>query len=137
VERPLRPYQQQPFSNRLNAWAVEHNIRDRNGNLYRFQSHQFRHTLGMQLINEDVPLEVISRLLGHRSLAMTQVYAQVKAKKLRAELERVQRKRKTVNYQGQAVKGDPRANDPDTQLVRKGIRGQTLPVAHGMRNEPA
>jgi integrase/recombinase XerD len=128
VGRAPRPFQQQPFNAALNAWAVQHNIRDRNGNLYRFQSHQFRHTLGMKLINEDVPLEVISRLLGHRSVAMTQVYAQVKAKKLRAELERVQRKRKTINYQGQVVKGDPRANDPDTQLVRKGIRGQTLPV---------
>jgi hypothetical protein len=26
------------------------------------------------------------------------------------------------------ITGDPRANDPDAQLLRKGIRGQTLPV---------
>jgi len=26
------------------------------------------------------------------------------------------------------VKGDARANDPEVQLVRKGIRGQTLPI---------
>jgi hypothetical protein len=47
---------------------------------------------------------------------------------LRAELERAARKRKTVNAVGQVVTGDPRANDPDAQLLRKGIRGQTLPV---------
>jgi len=82
----------------------------------------------MQLINEDVPLDVISRLFGHGSLLMTQRYAQKRAAKLRAELERASRKRKTVNAAGQVVTGDPRANDPDAQLLRKGIRGQTLPV---------
>ncbi len=82
----------------------------------------------MRLINEDVPLDVISRLFGHGSLLMTQRYAQKRAAKLRAELERAARKRKTVNALGQVVTGDTRANDPDAQLLRKGIRGQTLPV---------
>lgn len=47
---------------------------------------------------------------------------------MRADLERAARKRKTVDYQGKEVKGDPRANDPEVQMTRKGIRGQTLPV---------
>jgi len=87
-----------------------------------------RHTLGMRLISDDVPLDVISRLMGHTSLRMTERYARKRLAQIRAELERVHRKRKTVNYQGQIVKGDPRANDLDTQMVRKGIRGQTLAV---------
>jgi len=122
------PYKQTTFTRALNTWAVKHNIRDRTGRLYRFQSHQFRHTLGMRLISDDVPLDVISRLMGHASLRMTERYARKRSAQIRAELERVHRKRKTVNYQGQIVKGDPRANDPDTQMVRKGIRGQTLAV---------
>jgi hypothetical protein len=82
----------------------------------------------MRFINEDVPIEVVSRLMGHGSLHMTQVYARIRDKKARSDLERVARKRKTVDYQGKAVKGDPRANDPEVQMTRKGIRGQTLPV---------
>src|SRR6266700_6824431 len=82
----------------------------------------------MRLLNDGVPIEVISRLLGHKSLMMTQVYARVRDKKMRADLERVACMRKTVNAQGQTVKGDSRANDPEAQLVRRGIRGQTLPV---------
>jgi hypothetical protein len=82
----------------------------------------------MRLINDDVPLEVISRLLGHATVRLTERYARKRAAKLRKELERVARKRKTVDYQGRAVKGDPQANDPEAQMVRKGIRGQTLPV---------
>lgn len=47
---------------------------------------------------------------------------------MRTDLERAARKRRTVDYQGKEVKGDPRANDPAVQMTRKGIRGQTLPV---------
>ena len=125
---PQLPFKARTFTRILNAWAYEKHICDQTGKLYHFQSHQFRHTLGMQLINEDVPLDVISRLFGHGSLSMTQRYAQKRAAKLRAELERASRKRKTINAVGQVVTGDLHANDPDAQLLRKGIRGQTLPV---------
>jgi hypothetical protein len=59
---------------------------------------------------------------------MTQVYARVRDQKLRADLERVARKRKMVDYQGNAVKGNWQANDPEVQMTRKGVRGQTLAV---------
>jgi integrase len=124
----LRPYKKSTFARNLNAWAVKNEIKDRNQELWRFQAHQFRHTVGMRLINDDVPLEVISRLLGHATVRLTERYARKRASELRKELERVARKRKTVDYQGRAVKGDAQANDPETQMTRKGMRGQTLPV---------
>src|SRR5215469_10440971 len=114
--------------NCLNEWAVKKNIRDRTNRLYRFQAHQFRHTVGMRLLNDDVPLEVISRLLGHVSVRMTERYAHKRAAQVRAELERTYRRRKTVDAQGNTVKGDPHANDPEVQMIRRGIRGQTLPI---------
>lgn len=125
---PQRPYHQSTFADSLNKWAVEKDIRDQNSKLWHFQTHQFRHTVSMRLINDDVPIEVISRLLGHASVKMTERYARKRKEEVRRELARVQRKRKTVNYQGQVVKGDPGANDPEAQMLRKGIRGQTLPV---------
>ena len=79
-------------------------------------------------MNNDVPLEVIARLLGHSSVEMTKVYARKRNSVIREEFERARRKRKTVNYQGQIVTGDFRANELDVQMLRKGIRGQTLPV---------
>lgn len=124
----LRPYKKSTFERNLNVWAVQHAIKDRTQVLWRFQAHQFRHTVGMRLINEDVPLDVISRLLGHATVRLTERYARKRAAELRKELERVAHHRKTVDYQGRAVKGDPCANDPEAQMVRKGIRGQTLPV---------
>ncbi|WP_338258580.1 tyrosine-type recombinase/integrase [Dictyobacter halimunensis] len=125
---PLKPYKQMTFRRKLNQWAIEHEIKDRNGKLYHFTAHPFRHTVGMRLLNEDVPLEVISRLLGHRSLSMTQVYARIRDSKMRMELERAAQNHKTVDYQGNVVKGDAQANTPEVQMTRKGVRGQTLPV---------
>jgi len=125
---PSKPYLQATFRRQLNEWALQCQITDRHQHPYHFTAHQFRHTVGMRLINENVPLEVISRLLGHQSVSMTQVYARVRDQKLRADLERFARSRKTVDYQGKTVKGDPRANDPAAQMVRRGVRGQTLPV---------
>jgi integrase len=125
---PSQPYLQATFNKPLNEWALKAQITDRHQRPYHFTAHQFRHTVGMRLINEKVPLEVISRLLGHQSVNMTQVSARVRDQKLRADLERVARSRKTVEYQGNTVKGDSRANDPAAQMARKGVRGQTLPV---------
>ena len=59
---------------------------------------------------------------------MTERYAHKRAAQVRAELERTYRRRKTVDAQGNIVKGDARANDPEVQMTRKGIRGQTLPI---------
>lgn len=125
---PQRPYLQSALADALNKWAVEKEIRDQSSKLWHFQTHQFRHTVSMRLINDDVPIEVISRLLGHSSVKMTERYARKRKEEVRRELARVQRKRKTVNYQGHVVKGDPLANDPEAQILRRGIRGQTLPV---------
>src|SRR5947207_845199 len=94
------------FTKLLNRWAAQQDIRDHTGKLYRITAHQFRHTLGMRLLNDGVPIEVISRLLGHKSLMMTQVYARVRDSKMRTDLERVARMRKTVDAHGRTVKGD-------------------------------
>lgn len=125
---PQRPFQQGTFRDNLNAWARKANIRNRLGRLYRFTPHQFRHTVGMRLINDDVPIDTISRLFGHSSTRMTERYAQKRLQTLREELQRIGLKRKTINFQGQLVRGDAVANSLEPQLLRKGIRGQTLPV---------
>jgi integrase len=128
VESHVLPYKTNTFVRKLNEWAIATGIRDSAGRLYRFQTHQFRHTVGMRLINDDIPLDVISRLLGHYSIGPTQVYARKRPAKLREELERAARKRKTVNHKGEVVAGDVHANDTDAKLLLKEVRGQTLPI---------
>lgn len=54
-------------------------------------SHQFRHTLGTRMINNEVPLEIVQRMLDHASPEMTARYATIKDQTLRREWERFQR----------------------------------------------
>jgi site-specific recombinase XerD len=40
--------------------------------------HDFRHLLGFTLINNNIPLEIISKTLGHKSIKTTQRYSNMK-----------------------------------------------------------
>ena len=49
--------------------------------------HRLRHTLATRLINHDMPLASIQRLLGHRTLHMTQRYARLNDTTVRRHFE--------------------------------------------------
>jgi integrase len=72
-----RPIRQASFSQCINKLAYAHQIKDANGKLFRFQSHQFRHTVGTRMINLGVPHHIIQRYLGHKGPEMTSRYAHI------------------------------------------------------------
>ncbi|MGH9171412.1 MAG: tyrosine-type recombinase/integrase [Acidimicrobiales bacterium] len=49
----------------------------REAGIGKVTAHQLRHTLATQAINRGMSLEAIAALLGHRTLAMTMVYARI------------------------------------------------------------
>ena len=65
------------FMAQLNRLAVNKNICDASGQVWRFRSHQFRYTLGAQMINENVPFQVITRQLGHQVASTTLRYVRI------------------------------------------------------------
>jgi len=125
---PRLPYRETAFGNTLNRWAVAQGVCGPDGRLWRFESHQFRHTAAMRLLSNEVPLDTIRRLLGHRSLHMTERYARKRADQVRAELERAQRGHVTIDAACQVVQGDARGADPDLQLATQGLRSAILPI---------
>ena len=58
------------FNSRLKT-AVRHA-----GIMKRVSAHVARHTCASRLVNRDVPVTTIQKVIGHRSLKMTMVYAQ-------------------------------------------------------------
>lgn len=68
---------QASFSQQINKLAYDCQIRDATGKLFRFQSHQFRHTVGTRMINLGVPHHIIQRYLGHKGPEMTSRYAHI------------------------------------------------------------
>jgi integrase len=73
---------------RLERWLRDCDIRDATGRPVRVNSHQFRHTLGTRMINNEVSLETVQRMLDHATPKMTARYATIKDQTLRREWER-------------------------------------------------
>ena len=55
------------FTSYLKDLAEKFDICDSSGKQWNFQSNQFRHTVGTQMINNGVPQHIVQRYLGHES----------------------------------------------------------------------
>jgi integrase len=95
---------------RLTKWLAGLELVDAHGAPATVTPHQFRHTLGTRMINEDIPLEVIRRMLDHGSLSMTQVYARLSDRKLREHFdtfhERINRRGEKLTLQREGGLGE-------------------------------
>ena len=77
----------QTFSqNWFRDFIKENNIKDANGDYYNLTSHQFRRTLGTDMLSKGTNINVIQQVLGHSDPSVTKrFYADVKDKE-RAEV---------------------------------------------------
>jgi hypothetical protein len=93
------PFGQVSLNGTLTKWLLECNVRDEAGRPAHVTPHQFRHTYATRLINKEVPLEVVRRLLDHSSMQMTAHYARLTDRTIREQWE----KAKKVDIRGQDV----------------------------------
>ncbi|MEA5516958.1 tyrosine-type recombinase/integrase [Nodularia sp. UHCC 0506] len=123
------------FNQYLNWLAKKFEIRDSSQEIWHFQSHQFRHTVGTKMINNNVPHHIIQRYLGHSSPAMTSVYARIMDSTLKREIKNYHSK--VVNISGQVMESKFPELDNDTELqwMKKQVLGEVL--AHGYCALPA
>ena len=61
------------------------NLGDAAGIRKRLTSHMARHTFATWALHHGVPIEIVSRMLGHTDIAMTQRYAKVLAEDVTAQ----------------------------------------------------
>lgn len=63
--------------------------------------HMSRHTFATLSLGYDVPIETVSKMLGHTDIKTTQIYAKITDRKLSDDMEIMARKidgRKNENY---------------------------------------
>lgn len=81
-------------------------------------AHQLRHTLATQAINRGMSLDAIAALLGHKTLAMTMVYARIADKTVAEEYFAVTEKVEALYDQPRQLAGD----DEGTEMRK--LRGE-------------
>lgn len=128
------PVRQDYFGQAINTLACEKNICDAAGKIWRFQSHQFRHTVGTRMANLGVPIHIIKQYLDHDSFEMTMRYVAIHNKTLKEEF--IKFKDKMVDVTGKVISYESVAaemsegcdsNSIDAQWLKKNIRAQALP----------
>jgi hypothetical protein len=121
------PYSRPDLAHELNRLAIEKNICDSTGKVWWFETHQFRHTFATRQINNGVPHHIIQRLMGHKSPAMTSVYAHIHDKTLKAEYEKALNNRRLIDISGRVVSENTAADAAELQWLKKHVDARTLP----------
>ena len=120
-----RVYKQSTFTQRINRLAYNHEIRDGSGKLFRFQSHQFRHTVGTRMINLGVPHHIIQRYLGHLGPEMTSRYAHIHDATMKEKLSEYLQGT-LVDVMGKTVPENGPLDTGDLQWFTRNVLAQAL-----------
>jgi integrase len=118
-------HKQQAFAQRINRLALKHEIRDANGKLFRFHSHQFRHTVATRMINLGVPHHIIQRYLGHSGPEMTNRYAHIHDATMKEKLAEYLGST-LVDIAGKKMCQDKPADSADLQWFTRNVLAQAL-----------
>jgi integrase/recombinase XerD len=106
------------FNDWLNRLAVKCDIRSKNGEIWHFQSHQFRRTVATIMENSGVRYLIIQKYLRHRSPDMQRHYTHLLKQVLGEELEELMREKKYVDIAGKLV-ATYKPKNPVTELLRQ------------------
>jgi site-specific recombinase XerD len=111
----------------LKTWIADCRIVDESGALARVSLHQFRHTLGTRLINNDVPQEVVRKILDHDSAEMTAHYARLHDDTVRRHWERARK----VDINGNEVTISPDSPLADAEWTKQHLSRATQALPNG------
>ena len=111
----------------LTQWLADCDVRDQHGHPVHVTPHQFRHTLGTRLINNDVPQDVVQRLLDHSSPEMTAHYARLHDTTVREHWERARK----VNIDGQDVTAGEDSPLADAAWMNHHLSRATMALPNG------
>jgi hypothetical protein len=95
------------------------------GKLFRFQSHQFGHTVGTPMMNLGVPHHIIQRYLGHKGPEMTSRYAHIHDATMKDKLSEYL-KGTLIDVSGKVVAEDGVNDTADLQWFTRSVLAQAL-----------
>lgn len=120
------------YRDALHRWLRRCDIRDEHDRPVHLTPHQWRHSLGTQLINRDVPQEVVRKILDHDSHAMTAHYARLSDTTIRRHWEQAHK----VNASGETVMLDPDGPLAEASWAKQRLSRATQALPNGYCSLP-
>jgi integrase len=132
----VKPYTLRNINRRLKKLCSDKHIVDELGVEPKLSTHNFRHTVGTNLINNGVSQFHVQKFLGHESPTMTSVYAQIYDKTMRDAI--IDANGKMADIRGKlystlevASEIDDKLNESETNIdakwLRRNLSTQVLP----------
>lgn len=128
-----KPLTTHSYRGQLRDWLTRCDVRDEHGKPVHLTPHQWRHTFGTQLINRDVPQEVVQVLLDHSSGEMTAHYARLHDTTVRRHWENARK----VNAKGETVTIDPAGPLAEANWAKQRLGRATQALPNGFCGLPA
>ncbi len=82
------PLNAKNVSRALDSLVKKYQLCDEAGNLFHFKLHAFRHTKGIELVNNGMSLLMVQQWMAHASPEMTLIYAKVLDETMRTQWEK-------------------------------------------------
>jgi integrase len=115
--RKGKPYMQSWINTQLNIFAKKCNIKDEQGNIFYFKTHQFRHTYAVKMLNGGADILTVQELLAHASPEMTMQYAKLLDDTKRKVFEKVIKQGVfSFNFNGEVQEIKPNEDIPNDIL---------------------
>lgn len=118
----------------LNDFAKKAEVKDVNGNIYKFNNHAFRHRYGVTLINNGMSIIHVQKLMAHASPEMTLAYAKVHDQNLKESYFKAKSGGIRFNMDGALVKTNIDKQAEENNLELEWIRHNydSIRMDHGM-----
>lgn len=97
-ENPRRPMQYTTIKHKVLGMILKEDLRDDQGNLFKFRSHFFRHYYGVKLTEMHLDDWTIARLLGHKKLSSVQHYRKMSNQTMADETREVRKMMTKIIY---------------------------------------
>lgn len=110
-------------------WLNKLEVKDFEGKIWHFKTHQFRRTVATKLLEANVRHYIISKYLRHLSPEMIQNYAYI-SPKLQKELVEIQKNRRVIDVSGKHIEFLYSDLDKDISLewLRSRMQPKALPM---------
>lgn len=97
-ENPRKPMQYTTIKHKVLGMILKEDLRDDQGNLFKFRTHFFRHYYGVKLTEMHLDDWTIARLLGHKKLSSVQHYRKMSNQTMADETREVRKMMTKIIY---------------------------------------